>query len=284
MIKDIEIFKSFTAENQVLAALGSTFNIDELQDFMLEQEQADCPVYHHFSPGLYIREVNIAAGTIAIGHRQKFEHLNIFLKGRVTFANGDGTLKEMKAPMIFTGKPGRKCGYIHEDMVWLNVYATDETDIGTLEDTYLDKDPDWQGDVNMDSFTILQDREDYKAVLREHNYTEEMVQAEMDAEPIIDFPSGSYWVRTGPSAIDGTGLFVTGNVRKDGVIAPATVSGKKTPAGRYTNHAKTPNATMQVIAGDIYLIALRDIEGCKGGQIGEEITIDYRVPLGLRRD
>jgi hypothetical protein len=33
--------------------------------------------------------------------------------------------------------------------------------------------------------------------------------------------------------------------------------------------------------GDIDLVALTDIEGCKGGDMGTEITIDYRQALAL---
>jgi hypothetical protein len=33
--------------------------------------------------------------------------------------------------------------------------------------------------------------------------------------------------------------------------------------------------------GDINLVALRDIAGCMGGNMGEEITIDYRAALRL---
>jgi hypothetical protein len=33
--------------------------------------------------------------------------------------------------------------------------------------------------------------------------------------------------------------------------------------------------------GDIDLVALVDIEGCKGGSMGTEVTIDYRQALAL---
>jgi hypothetical protein len=33
--------------------------------------------------------------------------------------------------------------------------------------------------------------------------------------------------------------------------------------------------------GNIDLVALTDIEGCKGGSMGTEITIDYRQALAL---
>jgi hypothetical protein len=86
-----------------------------------------------------MREVTIPSGSIAIGHHQNFEHMNIFLKGRVTMVNSDGTTSELNAPMCFVGKPGRKIGYIHEDVVWLNVYPTEETSVEKLEAHYLTK-------------------------------------------------------------------------------------------------------------------------------------------------
>jgi len=118
--------------------------IEALEADMLKMDQVDCPVIHRFSPGLYIREVSIPAGTLAIGHFQKTEHLNIFLQGRVLIMGDNGKARELAAPMIFAGKPGRKFGYIKEDVVWLNVYPTDETDIDTLEEMYLDKSVAWK--------------------------------------------------------------------------------------------------------------------------------------------
>ena len=32
-------------------------DVEKLEAAFLEQEQADCPVQHHFGPGVYIREV-----------------------------------------------------------------------------------------------------------------------------------------------------------------------------------------------------------------------------------
>ena len=64
------------------------------------------------------------------------------LAGRVTMLNDDGSTTEYKAPMIFVGKPGRKIGFVHEDMTWLNVYPNVENEqlnITKLEDKYLTK-------------------------------------------------------------------------------------------------------------------------------------------------
>jgi enamine deaminase RidA (YjgF/YER057c/UK114 family) len=117
---------------------------DRLEALMLEQPQAHCPVAHYFGPGVCVREVSMVAGTMAIGHHQKFEHLNILLKGAVEMLEDDGSTKILRAPLIFVGKPGRKIGLVVEDMVWLNVYATDERDVQAIEERFVDKSPQWQ--------------------------------------------------------------------------------------------------------------------------------------------
>jgi SET domain-containing protein len=78
-------------------------------------------------------------------------------------------------------------------------------------------------------------------------------------------------------------LIATATIETGEVIMPARIDGKRTPAGRYTNHAKDPTAIMiERLNGNIDLVALRDIRGCSGGDDGEEITIDYRQALELQ--
>jgi len=106
---------------------------------MLQREQAEYQEIHHFFPGMYIREAFIPKGTFVVGHYHKTEHLNIFLKGKATLINDKGEATVMEAPMMFMAKPGRKIAYADEDMVWQNIFVTDETDIDKLEDMLLDK-------------------------------------------------------------------------------------------------------------------------------------------------
>jgi hypothetical protein len=256
--------------------------IGALEVELLKHEQVNCPVQHHFSPGLYIREVFLPAGTVAIGHMQKTEHLNIFLKGRVSIVNENGGIDDLKAPMLFTGKPGRKCGYIHEDVVWLNIYPTEETDIETLESMFLDKSDNWEAS-QLKPLERIADREDYKLVLSEYGYTEEMVREQTEnTEDQIPFPYGSYQVGVFESQIEGRGLFATSNIKRGGIIAPASIGNKRTPAGRYTNHSINPNAVMERSGEVINLIAISDISGCMGGIVGDEITVNYRQVLELK--
>lgn len=113
--------------------------IELVEGQFLDMPQVECPVVHSFGPNVYMRQVTIPAGTIAIGHHQNFEHVNIFVKGKVSMRNEDGSVTTLTAPMTFIGSPGRKIGYIHEEVVWINVYSTNETEIEKLEAHYLTK-------------------------------------------------------------------------------------------------------------------------------------------------
>lgn len=267
--------------------------IDAAEAHMLTLPQAECPVVHHFGPGVYIREVTMQAGTLAIGHAQRHEHLNIMLKGAVAIIGDDGQVKELRAPLIFVGKPGRKAGYIIETTVWQNVYPNpdDERDVEKLEARWIDKSATWQAheaaarQVAEDAH--IPDRLDFQAVLEESGFSAETArtQSENEADQ-IPMPDG--WgakVTVRPSLIEGKGLFLSSGVIPGEIIAPARVSGYRTPAGRYTNHSREPNAEfIKAHNGDIYLVAKRDIEGCRGGGCGEEVTVDYRQALALSQE
>lgn len=274
------------AHSEIVAALQSR-DIAKAERSMLQLPQAECAVIHHFGPGLYVREVRMPAGILAVGHAQRFEHLNVFLKGRVRMLNDDGTTTDLVAPMMFVGKPGKKAGYVLEEVVWQNIYATDETDIEKLERMFLVKSDDFSAQQAAQSLERSaeheDDRADYLAMLDEtgfdHATARTQSENESDQRP---FPFGAWRVKTGASAIEGTGLFATAPIGAGELIAPARIDGKRTPAGRYTNHSKSPNAEMALLPnGDIHLIALKPITGCHGGQDGEEITIDYRQALSL---
>jgi hypothetical protein len=109
---------------------------------------------------------------------------------------------------------------------------------------------------------------DYKDMLAELGITEEWIQEEMLRVPIIQFPSKNVWLA--PSEIHGVGIFI-GKLKK-GQKLTATFGNIKTIVGRYTNHSSWPNAYMQKIGGEIFIVALRDITN-------EELTIDYRYGI-----
>lgn len=281
-VPDTESLMLVSAENKEQKSVALA---DSIGAFLLTQPQVECPVVHHFGPGIYIREVHLKAGTLAVGHAQKYEHLNILLKGVVAMIV-DGEVRELHAPMIFTGQPGSKFGYIVEDTVWQNVYATEERDINKLEEMFVEKNPAWvakySADMLAETIKRAEDRDDFAEVIRLAGYSPEQVRKESETEDDqIPMPSG-YNVTVRESAIEGLGLFSSVPVCSGSVIAPARIGDKRTPAGRYTNHSKNPNAEfVRNDIGDIWLVAKRDIQGCMGGSYGEEITVDYAQTLAL---
>jgi len=257
-----------------------TDQIEELEHAMLKLPQATCNVRHIFAPGLYVRELSMPAGTVAIGHRQKQQHLNVLLAGRVNVINPDGTTSELRAPLTFVGEPGRKVGYVLEDVVWMNIYPTTETDVGKLEETYLEKSEVFRQQVP----AVLLTPADFPAVLEQLRLTAEQVQEESERPTdLAPFPPGAYKVKVGPSQIQGQGLIATADIEPGEIICPALWQGMRTPAGRYTNHASDPNAHPWAAPdGAVYWVAHRAISGCRGGQDGEEVTIDYRAAVAVK--
>ena len=258
-------------------AMNIINNIGEVESLMLKEKQVECSVNHRFGPGVYIREVNIPAGTLAIGHHQNFDHMNIFLKGRVTMVNEDGSLTELVAPMIFVGKPGRKIGYINEDMTWLNVYPTEEKDIEKLEAKYVTKSDGWIESVGYQkkikaaqAIAELQTKEKTSLISKNHDHGERKVN-------FIELPGESYKIKLGNFLNNEKAVFATATIEPGEFIGEVTVDGKSTMLDFYVQHSEKPNAKLVKTPGlNINLVAIEKINGCKGGLDGDMITIDYR--------
>lgn len=93
-----------------------------------------CPVKHHFSPGLYIREMFLPAGYCVAGKIHKYAHQNVITSGRVrVFTEQDGLL-ELVGPCTFVSKPyTKRLVYVLEDTVWSTMHHTNSTDLVEIE-------------------------------------------------------------------------------------------------------------------------------------------------------
>lgn len=257
--------------------------IEKAEAKLLQLPQVDCPVVHRFGPGVYIRELTVKAGTFFIGHHHRFPHMNVMLKGRASALQPDGTIAEYRAPMTMLARPGRKIMFVHEDMIWDNVYATQETSVDKIEERLFLKTDSWLDNhaalTEFAKFRFQPDRDDFARAVVDIGFTPEGLRELTErADDQTTFPVGDYKVVVSDSPIEGRGLFATGVIASGEIIAPARIGGKRTPAGRFTNHALSPNAKMVAREnGDIDLVAIRDIKGCMGGQPGDEITVCYRA-------
>ena len=115
--------------------------IFELENAMLTMEQLPLDVTHHFSKGVYARQMFIPKGTILTGKLHKHNHLNIMLYGDIEVATQDG-LKRITEPCMFESKAGTKrAGFAHEDTVWITIHATKETDLEKIESDEIAENP-----------------------------------------------------------------------------------------------------------------------------------------------
>jgi hypothetical protein len=275
---------TLTEADETLRALAA-LPVLELEGAMMQAPQVECPVVHHFGPGIYIREVHMPAGTLAMGHHQKFEHVNILLQGKVLVMGENGP-QVLEAPLMYVGKPGRKFGIVLEDLVWQNIYATELRDVNALEDYFIEKSEDFQEarDAMLELLRAAheEDRKDYRDLIALLGCTERQVREETELESNqIPMPEGWMAFTLRPSAIEGTGTFIDSGAAAGDVIGPARIGDKRTPFGRWINHSKNPNAVMQREGDTIFLVALRDISGLRGGLPGDEVTVCYRQALQL---
>ena len=271
---------------QVLPDQIDPVKLELVEKVALKEEQLDCPVTHKFGPGIYIREVFLPAGAFVIGHHHNKEHLNVMLKGRIKFF-GDDDWIEMEAPQTFVSPAGRKVAYVYEDTIWQNIYATEETDTEKLEEMILTKSMTWEEHKKYNDLQLTYDKsedfDDYYVAIREMGFDHETVRKiSLNEDDQIPFPYGSYNVEIAKSKIEGRGLFTTADIKEGDVIAPARLKGMRTPAGRYINHSKNPNSYFFMDSvGDVFVVANKNLKGYRGGNLGDEITVDYRQILSL---
>jgi hypothetical protein len=228
-----------------------------------------CPIYHHFAPGVYLREMHIPQGTVAIGHYHKTRHFCVLSKGVAIFIGKNKKPEMITGPTTFIAEPGHKVVFAASDIIVQNIHPNpdDITDQDELEQIFIDQ-SNYFTTLLSDNGDHLQDRIDFEAL----NY----VQPEW--ESYIDLPQPYKSVITiRKSGIHGKGIFSTCPWGSDEYIGPFITRGKVTELARYMNHSIDPNAKLSIIDQDeVIVVAKVDIDGCVGDSKGTEITIDYR--------
>ncbi len=107
--------------------------IYKLQDIIKDLPQADVQIRHHFSDGMYAREMFMPAGTCVVGALHKTQHLYSVVKGHCLATSQYGS-EEIKAPFLGETIPGTKrVIYAITDCVWITYHPTDLTDVDEIE-------------------------------------------------------------------------------------------------------------------------------------------------------
>ena len=103
----------------------------EFQDFGKEIDWL--PLTHRFTPGMYIREIFMPAGSFVVTKIHKTEHPFVISQGLVSVWK-NGTVEHLQAPHTGITLPGtQRFLYVHEDTIWTTFHVTNLTDIEELE-------------------------------------------------------------------------------------------------------------------------------------------------------
>ena len=240
--------------------------IDALQEIMKAMPQTEIPVKNTFSGGVYAREVFIPKGTVAIGKVHLTEHLNICLQGDLTFLTVDGP-KRIKAPAMFSAPAGtKKLAYANEDSIWVNVHPAISDDPDEIVEALTVE--------RFADFDRLISKADMEYKVGAFGYTPEAMQKLSEDESTLD-SSPLDGVEVKDSELHGLGLFATKEFTPDETICLTAKDGKRTLAGRYSNHSHTPNCGVSYRDGQFVLIAVGHI------QAGDELTTDYGHTLAM---
>lgn len=136
-------------------SLPSRRAIQNLEEFLKKQPQAEFVTNHYFAPGVYARELFIPKGHVLTGKIHRTEHLNIVSMGKIAVVNEQGQRTLIEAPYTFVSKPGTKrAGFALEDTVWTCIHPTNETDLDKLEDELIA--PSFEA-LEADSKPLLED-------------------------------------------------------------------------------------------------------------------------------
>lgn len=142
-------------EKSLAQILGFTNNLElsvmsrpEIRDLISKIEDlakekgvpTEIPIHHHFSKGVYAREMRMKEGNLVVGKIHRHENLNILSSGTVSVLSQDG-VQTISAPHTFVaGEGAKRVIYAHTDCVWTVIHGTEEKDLEKIEAEFIAKD------------------------------------------------------------------------------------------------------------------------------------------------
>jgi len=99
--------------------------------------QLELKVKHHFSKGVYARELHIPANTTLTGEIHKFENLNILSQGSMLVSTEDGIV-QVDAPFTVVSPAGTKrIAHTLTDCIWTTIHGTEETNVELIKQKFI---------------------------------------------------------------------------------------------------------------------------------------------------
>jgi hypothetical protein len=104
--------------------------LDELEVALARLPRVELPVTHRFAKGMYIREIQIPAGTMLTSMTHKTEHPFVISEGAIKVTSDNEGSVIYEAPHTGITKPNtRRALHALTDVVWTTFHVTDETDV-----------------------------------------------------------------------------------------------------------------------------------------------------------
>ena len=101
--------------------------------------EVDLNIVHHFSSGVYAKQMHLPAGFTALSHSHTFDHLSLLAKGKVVVTT-DKTTQTYTAPMCITIEKNMNHSIqALEDTLWFCIHATNETDPDKVDKVLIQK-------------------------------------------------------------------------------------------------------------------------------------------------
>jgi mannose-6-phosphate isomerase-like protein (cupin superfamily) len=94
---------------------------------------------HHFSDGLYAKQMLIPAGYVVFNHTHEYSHLSMLASGDVV-VEVEGVANEFSGPACIEIKAGLEHKiFARTDAVWFCIHATSETDVDKIDEVFIGK-------------------------------------------------------------------------------------------------------------------------------------------------
>ena len=125
--------------SELTSSLEISETINQFEAALMDHPAVDCPVTHRFTPGLYIREIFIPAGTLITSAEHKTEHPFVITKGEIEVISENEGAVIYQAPFHGITKPGtRRMLRAITDVVWTTYHVTQHTDLDRIAEEIIE--------------------------------------------------------------------------------------------------------------------------------------------------
>ncbi len=100
-------------------------------------EEVESPLIHRFTKGMYIREIHLKKGSIAVTKIHNTEHPYVISKGKVSVSVDGENWEYLEAPFTGITQPGtQRLIVIYEDTIWITFHPNpdDQRDLVAIEE------------------------------------------------------------------------------------------------------------------------------------------------------